>query len=295
MSSADKLAFVLEATHGPLWKGTAATLLERLEKLFGPLEDRQFQTRRNQHFRWMRVGAKRSTKALEEMCQAIEREFGLSIEPMWFVDNSQSPIVFANKLGFSELDYDYAMQDIRLNQANPEPERLSDMRETDPMKAGIWLVERCTDEERQTRRSTCIFVTPEKMLDYRRDEKRPRHSYFAYLFVPFGGLNKNGSSRPLVTKYVGRGAPIGTSLAFHFNSEGRVPRDEAHMWIMASNEEQTEYDGGYVSRNIDKKNRPGVRWITLTFLTSDVSIESIDKHCLDFVRSADDLSGRKKP
>ena len=121
-------------------------------------------------------------------------------------------------------------------------------------------------------------------------KKRPRSSYFAYLFAPFGGLNKNESSRPLVTKYVGRGAPIGTSLAFHFNSEGRVPRDEAHMWIMASNEEQTEYDGGYVSRNIDRKNRPGVRWITLTFLTADVSIESIDEHCTQYVRSADDLA-----
>ena len=296
MSSVDKLAFVLEATYGPLWKGRAATVQRRLERLFGKLDQKELASRKNQHFRWMREGAKRRTRALEELCNAIEQQFKLQIQPEWFVDNNLSAIAFAGKLGYDEIDYDYAMQDLKLNQANPEPERLSDMNQNERMKDGIWLVKRFTDEARTTRQSTCIFVTTDQMLEFRRDGKQaPRASHFAYLFAPFGGQGKNKSTRIRATKYVGRGAAVANSLVFKFNSEGRTPADEAYMWIMACDDEQTSYSGGYVSKSIDKKNRPGVRWIDLTYLTSDVSVHSIDQHCERHVRSADELAEERRP
>jgi hypothetical protein len=98
-----------------------------------------------------------------------------------------------------------------------------------------------------------------------------------------------------VTKYVGRGAYVDGSLEFHFSSVGRTPPDKADMRIMASDDAHSCYDGGYVSKNIDKRGRPGVRWINLSFLDDDVSVESIDWHCAQYIRSADDLASGAKP
>jgi hypothetical protein len=288
-TAADKLAFVLEAIHGPLWKGKSHTLNERLRRIFGRMSEEELEARRTTHFRWMKTGAKRRSAALEELCTALRRKFGITINPTWIVDTDLSLIEFAAKLGFTELQLDFAMLDLMLNRAKHEPDLLSPMGAHVRMRKGIWLLERWTDEARTLRRSTCIFVVTEEMLKYRL-EAQPRACHFAYLFTPFGGVNQDTTSRPGVTKYVGRGAYVDGSLEFHFSSVGRTPPDKADMRIMASDETHSHYDGGYVSKNIDKRGRPGVRWINLTYLDENVSVESIDWHCAQFVRSADDLA-----
>lgn len=293
-TAAEKLAFLLEATHGPLWKGKSLTLNNRLQRIFGRLSRNKLKARRTIHFRWMKLGAKRRSQALDELCAALRRKFGVSINPAWIIDPEVSLIQFAARLGVTEVALDFAMLDLMLNRAKHEPDLLSPMGTHVRMRKGIWLVDRWTDEARTTRRSTCIFVVTQEMLKYRLDTQ-PRACHFAYLFTPFGGVNQDPTSRPGVTKYVGRGAYVDGSLEFHFSSVGRTPPDKADMRIMASDDGHTRYDGGYVSKNIDKRGRPGVRWIDLSFLDDDVSVESIDWHCAQYVRSADDLASGAKP
>lgn len=288
-TAAEKLAFVLEATHGPLWNGRSDTLNNRLQRIFGRMSRDRLEARRTTHFRWMKVGAKRHSKALDELCAALRRKFKISIDPAWIVDTEMSLIGFAARLGFTEVQLDFALLDLMLNRAKHEPDLLSPMGAHVRMRRGIWLLERWTDEARTTRRSTCIFVVTEEMLRYRLDTQ-PRACHFAYLFTPFGGVNQDSASRPGVTKYIGRGAYVDGSLEFHFSSVGRTPPDKADVRIMASDDAHTRYDGGYVSKNIDKRGRPGVRWINLSYLDENVSVESIDWHCAQYVRSADDLA-----
>lgn len=290
MSTADKkLAFLLEATHGPLWKGKSYTLNERFRRVFGKMSVEELKARRTTHFRWMKIGAKRGSASLDELCAALKRKFKITIEPAWIVDTDLTLSEFAAMLGFTEVQLDFAMMDLMLNRAKHEPDLLSAMEAHVRMRKGIWLLERWTDEARTLRRSTCIFVITEEMLKYRL-EAQPRACHFAYLFTPFGGVNQDKTSRPGVTKYVGRGAYVDGSLEFHFSSVGRTPPDKADMRIMATDDTHDQYDGAYVSKNIDKRGRPGARWINLTYLDANVSVESIDWHCAQYVRSADDLA-----
>lgn len=287
-SACEKLELLLEAPYSPLWRGEPLSLNERLERIYGPTIHDKLESVRARYFRWLSVGPKRVNASLILLCEMIMSKFGIEVDPNLIVSRNVSIEQFARSLGISEIRLDLALQDMKLNQVLPVPDLLNLTVDHVRMKPGIWLVERWTDEERTRRRSTCILVIHTEMLEYRHGDG-PKASHFAYLFTPFGGVHQNPGSRKGVTKYVGRGAYVNRSLEFHFTSVDRTPLDKADMRIMPRTKSHSRFDGGYVSMNIDRGNRPGVRWINVTYLTSEVSVESIDLHCAQHVRSADAL------